>query len=508
MTEDVSSLHKENKSLKKKIDQVKDEIPKIADMEIDVDSLNPSDYAIQESDTPDVKEIKVKIIKALKTRDALKTDLSSISQTSEKLKTSIDLEKYKNMDDINAELQKIKEENEKTENELFRKMAELQYQTSKTKKPKIKESLRENYDMRLTKIRAIEELRLKREQLSTIQSLPFDDEKSDKSEIEKDKSEVGKGEKNENEGEFDKSLKGITPKINMVVSSQQRLLDLRMDMARIDYISSLPKKETTDKNEDKKMKKLKEKLKKIETRSKDYEDAKTKGPEAFHPFLQFVKDGKKKLFEKKSKFYKEKINNYKLQIELFKLQYQTGERDKEETMKQIKTTLSHMKKFEEDLKTSQLQIKALNERLVEENSMLEQKVANNEPVESIYQEIASKNEQYRSDIQTLKMLKLAHMAEIAKVCAVLGIDPIEPGEPPRKVFRRIEHQIEKLKAEKLEKEKEKKGYDDDDDDGNDDEISPEELIAMMEKENLTLKKENKSIGNQIYVKKKIANQKK
>ena len=425
MSDVAERLYDENEDLKKEIKKVKGEILNISD-DVDVESLSPEMFEILDTDEPKVASIKKQIINKINLRNKLRSDLVSIQQTASELSKDIDFSQFKTREEMEAALKNADYETEIIENDVFTKLAAVQYQINKVSNPRLKTLLQENYDVHISKIRMIEELRLKRQQLAAIRTLPIGPETHEEEDHEEDDK---------------KRLETLQQKLNMTLNTQNKLLDLKLQKAKISYLKSLPEQQT----DPEKFKKIDEKIKKLDSRIKSYHDAKNKGPEEYQTFLQNLRNGKKRLAAKQQDFYKMKIALYDKQIKLYQLEYETGTKTKEETIQSVKTLMSHMKRFKKEIESAEIQVSSMAKRLNDENQLFQQAKSEGQSVDSVYEEIARLNDQYQNDIQNFRMMKLTQIAEVNKICTMLKIPPLQVGEDLQTLFERMSKEIKILK---------------------------------------------------------------
>lgn len=421
---DLEQLKQENQALKDEIVRVKKEIENPEDF--DINNIKVEDFNIDENDTPAIQNIKKKIIKSLDMYKNLSVNYKYISGLYKSLCEEINI----NQDDftnVEAEFQQIKIDIEDAEKKLFSKMEENKFEISKRKKGKIKSLLKENYDLRISKLRISEELRFKKSQLSMLKILPINEKQNSL----KSKDDVEKL-------NYEELESFIRTKANTSLSSHQKFLDLRMAIESINFIKTIPEEFFDDKNS----RQLKENINEINQNKKSFEVArKSNQVDQFSAFLDTLANKKKDLNQKLSDFYKLNIKSFQQELKYAEIKYQVESANKIDTIKSLNELSKSLKKFKEEIEKTQKKINEINSHIESEKTLFE----TCKDVSKINQAIGAKNDEYKLTLGEIKNMKFSHQAEINKICFILNIPLMTLNESPNSAHTRILKTVRELK---------------------------------------------------------------
>lgn len=429
---DAIHLRQENQIIKDKISQIKKELDNPE--EYNIEKIKIEDFQFDENDIPEIQSIKKKILKSLEIRNSLTKDYDYISNRFD----SICKEKKINQAefaDIEKDYQQIKLNIENAEKNLYSKMEENKYETSKRKRGKIKNLLKENYNLRISKLKIIEELKVKRDQLTKLQN--FTVNKKQNFNHCKDKIE---------KSSYIESEKFIRSKVTTSVSSRQKLLDLKKDIESIEFLKSIP----DDILNSKESKELKNSINNMLKNHKEFELAKKNDDaDPITNFLKTLSEKKNELNENRENYYAVNIKSFQKHLDYAEIKYQVKKDTKDALMKNLREISKSLKKFKDEIEKDSKKLEAFNSHLKEENSLFK---SSDDSVE-MNQAIGSKNDQYKLTAEEMRNLRFSHQGEINKICYMLNIPIMSSNETPNFVYRRILSAVCELKMNERSKNK-------------------------------------------------------
>lgn len=420
---DPAQLEKENQILREKIDQLKQEIDDPKD--IDIESFKVEDFEITKNDLPEIKQIKKDIINEYSIYDGLSTNFKYLSK---QLKSKCKEKKINSdeLGDIEAEFQQIDVIIEKTEKELFFKIAKDRFQTSKRSQGKIKSLLREDIDMRNRKLKAMEELRTKREQITKFKF--FLKDKDDNKAHPKDDADAI---------DYKNIEEFINSKNSTSVQSHQKLLELKKKIETIQYYQSLPEEIQTDKSHEQNKNHVIE----IYNDQREFEIARRMNSrDDLAEYLNKLVESKKDSNKKRIDYYNMCIESFRQEMNFYIKNYQLSIDSKEATISNLKEFSKKLKKFKERMDLKQKKMNEVNSYLENEYQIF-QKCTDIAKIKKIIDLI---NDEYKMSLEQNKKLKYIHQGEINKICYILNIPLMSLNESPKCVYQRILNAVNKL----------------------------------------------------------------
>lgn len=418
-------LRKENQAIKDEIAQIQKELTNPE--EFNIENISLVNYQIDnENDIPEIQNIKSKIIKALEVRDNLTLDYEYLLKHYNKIcqEKQIDQADYAN---VEKDYQQVQINIENAEKNLFSKMEESKYETSERKKGKIKNLLKENYNLRVSKLRIIEELRVKRDLLAKLQKFIINKKQNfDHSKDEAEKSM------------YVESEKFIRSKVATSVSSRQKLLELKKDIESIEFLKTIPD-ETLNSKESKR---LKNSINFISENLNAFESAKKSSKtEPYTKFLEKLAKKKNELNLYRSDLYEISLKSLQQQLTYAETKYQVLTEKKEITVNHLKKISQSLRKFKEEIEKDFQKLNALNSHLEDENKLFK----SSKNTGKINQAIGAKNDQYKLSCEEMENMKFSHQGQINKICYMLNIPIMGLNESPNFAYRRIMSAIREIK---------------------------------------------------------------